>query len=126
MLEPVNSVRISTDELLDKFDNYHFRNMINTIPVQYTTAVEQIVCKYPWLGRRNLRIAFTDASWKKLQQFIAMVMPRPISSQLWERPWECGHGEVLDCIREMGGLEMGVRLGRSIPHKLSIVGKIAR
>ena len=125
MLEPVHTVKISSDELVTKFRGFMDRDMIGSMPIIFEEAVTQIVDKYPWLGRPNRRIEFTDASRMKLHKFMFMAMPKPINPELLE-PIEAERDELLDCIRNIGGIVMNVRLGRSIPHKLSIVGKIAR
>ena len=125
MLEPVQTIKISTDELVNKFGKFWDADMIGSMPIIFEEAVTQIVDKFPWLGRPNHRIEFTDASRVKLHMFILNMMPRPINPDLLE-PIEAERDELLDCIRNIGGIVMNVRLGRSIPHKLSIVGKIGR
>ena len=125
MLEPVQTIKISTDELVDKFGKFWDADMIGSMPIIFEEAVTQIVDKFPWLGRPNHRIEFTDASRRKLHLFILNALPSPINPDLLE-PTEADRDELLDCIRTVGGIVLNVRLGRSIPHKLSIVGKIAR
>lgn len=125
MLEPVRTVKINSDELVNKFREFWDREMIGSMPIIFEEAVTQIVDKYPWLGRPNRRIEFTDASRRKLHKFILDAMPQPINPELLE-PVGADRDELLDFIRSVGDIVMNVRLGRSIPHKLSIVGKIAR
>jgi hypothetical protein len=125
MLEPVQTIKISTDELVNKFAKFWDADMIGSMPIIFEEAVTQIVDKFPWLGRPNHRIEFTDASRKKLHLFILNALPSPINPDLLE-PIEAERDELLDCIRTVGGIMLNVRLGRSIPHKLSIVGKIGR
>lgn len=125
MLEPVKTVKISSDELVNKFKEFMDREMIGSMPIIFEEAVTQIVDKYPWLGRPNRRIEFTDASRMKLHKFILDAMPQPINPELLE-PVGADRDELLDFIRSVGGVLMGVRLGRSIPHKLIITGKVVR
>ena len=106
---------------LDLYGITQYPNM----PIIFEEAVTQIVDKYPWLGRSNRRLEFTDASRMKLHKFILNAMPKPINPDLLE-PCGADRDELLNCIRSVGEIVMKVRLGRTIPHKLSIVGKIGR